>query len=161
MMSVSAEDFGFVDLQDRLRAFCRLQGLELPRFWVFEPNGVMMCWAVSMHLNGKDRWEEFEAAALFMLRSLDEIGDLDALENRLRCMFEDFGEPVVLTIKVDESQEQQRFFKGIGMMHLPVTWEDDNETLYEVYAKGQLEMGGLVNLMERIEYIGKELVYKR
>lgn len=29
-----------------------------------------------------------------------------------------------------------------------------------VYAKGKLEMGGFVNLMERIEYIGKEIVYK-
>ena len=30
---------------------------------------------------------------------------------------------------------------------------------YEVYVKGELEMGGLVNLIERVEYIGKEIVY--
>ena len=33
--------------------------------------------------------------------------------------------------------------------------------VYEVYVKGQLEMGGFVNLMERLEYIGKEIVYKQ
>ena len=30
----TAKDFEYVDLQDRLQAFCRLQGLEMPRFYV-------------------------------------------------------------------------------------------------------------------------------
>ena len=41
-----------------------------------------------------------------------------------------------------------------------VTWSDKKQNEYEVYAKGRLEMGGFVNLMERVEYIGKEIIYK-
>ena len=36
-----------------------------------------------------------------------------------------------------------------------VTWSDEAGREYEVYVKGQLEMGSFVNLMERVEYIGK------
>ena len=45
------------------------------------------------------------------------------------------------------------------MMKMPVTWSDANQIEYAVYTKGNLEMGGFVNLMERVEYIGKEYVY--
>ena len=48
----------------------------------------------------------------------------------------------------------------VGMMKIPVTWADYQQKEYVVYAKGNLEMGGFVNLMERVEYIGKEIVYK-
>ena len=44
---------------------------------------------------------------------------------------------------------------------MPVTWSDKNHNEFEVYAKDHLEMGGFVNLMERVEYIGKEIVYKQ
>ena len=43
---------------------------------------------------------------------------------------------------------------------MPVTWSDDRHNEYEVYTKGHFEMGGFVNLMERIEYIGKEIVFR-
>jgi hypothetical protein len=35
---------------------------------------------------------------------------------------------------------------------------DEND--YEAYVKGKLEMGGFVNLMERVECMGKEIVYR-
>ena len=152
--------FGTCDLQDRLKAFCREQGLEMPRFRIFPPNGVYMCYAVSLHLTGKDRWEEFDAKVIYLLKDLNEIGNSEALANRLRCMFEDLGMPVVLTVKADESNSQQRFFKSLGMMRMPVTWSDENHRDYEVYTKGNIEMGGFVNLMERVEFIGKEIVYR-
>lgn len=152
--------FGTDDLQDRLKAFCREQGLEMPRFRIFPPNGVYMCYAVSLHLTGKDRWEEFDAKVIYLLKDLNEIGNSEALANRLRCMFEDLGMPVVLTVKADESNSQQRFFKSLGMMRMPVTWSDENHRDYEVYTKGNIEMGGFVNLMERVEFIGKEIVYR-
>lgn len=44
---------------------------------------------------------------------------------------------------------------------MPVTWSYKNHNEFEVYAKDHLEMGGFVNLMERVEYIGKEIVYKQ
>ena len=67
---------------------------------------------------------------------------------------------LVLTVKAVASPHQQLFFKHVGMMKMPVTWGDDCQDVYEVYTKGHLETGGFVNLMERIEYIGKEIVYK-
>lgn len=154
------DEFGVSDLQDRLKAFCKEQGLEMPWFRIFPPNGVYMCYAVSLHLTGKDRWEEFDAKVVYLLKDLVEIGNNDALGNRLRCMFEDLGEPIVLTVKADEFSNQQPFFKGLGMTKMPVTWPDEHQQDYEVYAMGQLEMGGFVNLMERLEYIGREIVYK-
>ena len=75
-------------------------------------------------------------------------------------MFEELGEPVVLTVKAMALARQQLFFKHVGMMKMPVTWADYQQNEYVVYAKGKLEMGGFVNLMERVEYIGKEIVYK-
>ena len=45
-------------------------------------------------------------------------------------------------------------------MKMPVTWSDEADNEYEVFLKGQLEMGSFVSLMERVEYIGKEIVYR-
>lgn len=154
------DKFGVNDLDERLKAFCEEQGLEIPRFRIFPPNGVCLCYAVSLHLTGKDRWEEFDVKVVYLLNDLNEIGNNEALGDRLRCMFEDLGEPVILTIKADETSNHQQFFKSLGMTRVPVTWADKHQQDYEVYAKGHLDMGGFVNLMERVEYIGKEIIYK-
>jgi hypothetical protein len=121
---------------------------------------VYINYAVSLHLTGKDRWEEFDVKVVYLLKDLNEIGNNEALGNRLCCMFEDLGEPVVLTVKADESNSQQCFFKSFGMTRMPVTWTDEHLQDYEVYTKGDIEMGGFVNLMERVEFIGKEIVYR-
>ena len=73
-------------------------------------------------------------------------------------MFEELGAPVVLTVKAVASPRQHQFFKHVGMMKMPVTWADYQQNEYVVYAKGKLEMCGFVNLMERVEYIGKATV---
>lgn len=156
----SGDVFGVNDLQDRMKAFCSERGLEMPRFWVFPPNGVYMCYAVSLHLKGKDKGEVLDANTIFLLKSLNEIGNLDVLENRLNCIMADLGEPIILTIKDDETLGQQRFFKGVGLVKMPVTWSDNHQNVYEVYVKGQLEMGCFVTLMEHVEHIGTEIVYE-
>lgn len=156
----SGDVFGVNDLQDRLKAFCKERGLDMPRFWVFPPKGVYMCYAVSLHLKGKDKGEVLDANTIFMLKSLNEIGNIDALENRLNCIMVDLGEPIILTIKADETLGQQQLFKGIGLIKMPVTWSDNNQNVYEVYVKGQLEMGCFVTLMEHVEHIGTEIVYE-
>ena len=38
---------------------------------------------------------------------------------------------------------------------MPITWEDDAQREYEVFVKGNIDMGPFANLMERMEYIGK------
>ena len=93
----------------------------------------------------------------------EEYGEPKTSEEKqllLNHMFEELGEPVVLTVKAVASPRQQLFFKHVGLMKMPVTWADYQQNEYEVYTKGHLEMGGFVNLMERIEYIGKEIVFK-
>ena len=61
----------------------------------------------------------------------------------------------------ESPSNQKRFYNSIGLIKMPVTWSDKNHNEFEVYAKGHLEMGAFVNLMERVEYIGKEIVYKQ
>ena len=154
------DPFGINDLQDRLKAFCREQGLKAPRFWIFPPEGYYICHAVSLHLNGKDRREEFDTNVVFVLKDSSIREDREIGGNRLRCIFEDLGDPIVLTSKMAESpSNQQRFYKSIGLNKMSVTWSDHNQNEYEVYVKGQLEMGKFVNLIEQLEYIGKEIVF--
>lgn len=158
--SFSSNDlFGMNDLQDRLKKFCKEQGMDIPQFWIIQPDGYYMGYAASLHLSGKDRWEEFDAKVVYVLRDFSDRENREAEERLLKHMFEEIGEPIVLTIKEVESPNQLRFLKGIGLMKMPVTWSDTCQNVYDVYAKGNLEMGGFVNLMERIEYIGKEIVY--
>ena len=152
------DPFGMNDLQDRLKGFCKEQGLDIPQFWVIKPDDYYMGYAVSLHLNGKDRWEEFDANLVYVLRDFSDRENREVEERLLNHMFEEIEEPIVLTIKEVESPNQLRFLKGIGLMKMPVTWSDTCQNMYDVYAKGNLEMGGFVNLMERIEYIGKEIV---
>ncbi len=158
--SVSSKDpFGMNDLQDRLKKFCIDQSMNVPQFWIIKPDDYYMGYAVSLHLSGKDRWEEFDAKVIYVLRDFSDRENREVEERLLKHMFEEIGEPIVLTIKEVESPNQLRFLKGIGLMKMPVTWSDTCQNMYDVYAKGNLEMGGFVNLMERIEYIGKEIVY--
>ena len=157
---ISSNDlFGMNDLQDRLKMFCKEQGVDIPQFWIIKPDEYYMGYAVSLHLSGKDRWEEFDAKVVYVLRDFSDRENQEVEERLLKHMFEEIEEPIVLTIKEVESPNQQRFFKGVGLKKMPVTWADDHQNTYNVYTKGQLEMGGFVNLMERIEYIGKEIVY--
>lgn len=57
--------FGVNDMYNNLQAFCKKQGWDMPRFWAFPPNGVMMCYAVSLQLKGKDKGEVLDAKACF------------------------------------------------------------------------------------------------
>ena len=154
------DPFEVNDLQDRLKAFCKEHGLEAPRFWVFPPDGCYVCHAVSLHLMSKDKQYEFDAKIIFELKDFSGMENRDAESNRLRCMFEDLGEPIILTSKVAEfPNNQHSFFKSIGLSKMPVTWSDHHKKMYEVYMKGNLIMDEFVSLMEQIEYIGKEIVY--
>ena len=85
-------------------------------------------------------------------------------QSKLEIAFRDIGEPVVLTTRMPEGLSRQRnnlnFYKNVGMTKMPITWADEAQHQYEVYVKGQLEMGSFVSLMERMEYIGRAIVYK-
>lgn len=84
----SGDIFGVNDLQDSLKAFCREQGIEAPRFWISPPDGYYICHAVSLHLKGKDRWEEFDVNVIFVLKDFSTRDNREMEANRLRCMFD-------------------------------------------------------------------------
>ena len=70
---VSSNDlFGMNDLQDRLKRFCVDQGMDIPQFWIIKPDNYFLGYAVSLHLSGKDRWEEFEAKVIYVLRDFSD-----------------------------------------------------------------------------------------
>lgn len=157
---VSSNDlFGMNDLQDRVKRFCKEQSMDIPQFWVIKPDEYYMSYAVSLHLSGKDRWEEFDVKVIYVLRDFSDRENREVEKGLLKHMFEEMGEPLVLTVKEVEYPNQLRFFKELGMIKMPITWSDTNQNVYDVYVKGNLEMGGFVNLMERVEYLGSEIVY--
>lgn len=155
----STELFGMNDLQDRLKKFCIDKSMDMPLFWIIKPDDYYMGYAVSLHLSRKDRWKELDANVVYVLRDFSDRENREVEERLLKHIFEELGEPIVLTIREVELPNQQRFFNDVGLRKMPFTWADDHQNAYKVYTKGQFEMGGFVNLMERIEYIGKEIVY--
>ena len=152
--------FGINDMLDGLKEFCREQGIEVPMTRLIEADGVLRPYAVPLHLSGKDRWEEFDAEAIFLLVDFPVREDREAEACRLRVMAEEFEMPCLLTTKAAFSPRQDLFYESFGFMKMPVTWSDEAQREYEVYVKGHIEMGPFANLMERVEYIGKEIVYK-
>ena len=104
-------------------------------------------------MKGKERWEVFDANVVYLLKDLKEMGNNEAQANRQRCMYHDLGGSVVLTVRTDESNSQQPFFKSIGMTRMLVTWSDEHQQDYEVYTNGGIKMGGFVNLMEQVNIV--------
>jgi len=53
---------------------------------------------------------------------------------------------------------QQRFYKSMGLVKMPVRWQDNELNEYEVYVWGDMLMDTFAYMMEQVEYIGKEIV---
>ena len=152
---------GMKELQDNVKMFCGEQGLDAPDFWTINLDKHHMGYAVSLHLSGNDLWEEFDAKAVFVLKDFSERENREAERLLVESMLERLGEPVLLTVKDDISKNQERFFRELGMTMVPVRWTDSSASEYAVYTKGKFDMGGFVNLMEHVEHIGREVVYKQ
>lgn len=148
-----------IDRLDRLEVFCREQGIEHPMMRLIDVDDVLRPYAIPLHLSGKDRWEEFDAEGIFLLRDFPVRENREAEECRLSVMAEEFGIPCLLTTKAAFSPRQDNYYWKFGFMKMPVTWSDNAGRVYEVFLKGQLDMGAFANLMERVEYIGKEIIY--
>ena len=152
--------FGINDMLDRLEKFCRTQGIEVPITRLIEVDGVLMPYAVPMHLSGKDRWEEFDAEAIFLLVDFPDKEDREAEACRLRVMAEEFERPCLLTTRAAFSTRQDLFYRKFGFMKMPVTWSDEAQRDYEVYVKGDMLMDTFAYVMEQVEHIGKEIIYQ-
>ena len=123
---------------------------ENPKFW---PASYTKDFAVSLHMMGSDRWEEFDANVVFVL------GEYGKKQTKLLGkILDELKEPVVLTIPLAVPANQQNFFKRLGLVLVPARWTNKNQEEYNVYVKGQMGMGGFVNLMEQVERIGSEIV---
>ena len=161
LLMACGDVFGVNALQDGMRTFCKEQGWEMPRFWIFPPGGRYVCHCLSLHLKGKGNWKDVEASVVFMLMDFSTMDNREVEANRLCSMLKDLGEPVVLTSKVAERPaHQQRFYESVGLVKMPVRWEDDAQNEYEVYVYGNMLMDSFAYVMEQVEYIGKEIVYR-
>ncbi len=151
---------GLNDLHDRMKAFCRELGMEMPRFWVLptEPDECLVCHVVSLHLTGTDNWEGIEANVVFVLKDFFMMENREAEANRLQSIFKELGVPVLLTAKVAKRPDlQQRFYKSIGLVKMPVRWQDNEQNEYDVYIWGNMMKDTFAYVMERVEYIGKAM----
>ena len=150
-------------MMNSLETFCRLEKLEAPRFWTVEMGGAEAVYAVSLHLAGEYVWGEYDAQTVYVVKDPQERGERKAEADALKRIFETYDLPIVLTMRMAESVEQQadnlRFLKSLGLTQMPVRWSDEKEREYEVFTKGRLEMGGFVDLMERVEQIGRDYIY--
>lgn len=159
-IDIPRDPFGTDAMIDALRMYCQKQGFEMPRQWLVHPDDCLMHYAESVHLAGKEQWVEYDATVMFILIDFSQRKDRSTEAMQLRCILDDIGEPVLLTSKVGEVPDKQTvFFENVGLTKMPVTWMDDHHE-YDVYTKGNVEMGVFASLMDRVEYIGKEIIYK-
>ncbi len=155
----SGDVFGINDMLDRLKAFCMERGLEVPMTRLIEVDDVLMPYAVPLHLVRNDQMCQYDVVVVFLLVVFPDRENREAEACRLEVMAEKFGKPWLLTTKAAFSPRQDQFYRKLGFMKMPVTWSDKAGRVYEVFMKGQLEMGSFVSLMEHVEYIGKEIIY--
>lgn len=132
-----------------LKVYCNEHGYESPRFW---PANFTKDYAVSLHMTDNG-WEEFDANVVFLL---GEHGKNEA--KLLDQILDELKEPVVLTIPLAVSAYQQKLYKSFGLVLVPARWTNKNQEEYEVYIKGQMNMGGFANLMDNVENIGGHVV---
>ena len=144
----SYKDIGIV--ANELKMYCSEHGYESPRFW---PANFTKEYAVSLLMVGNDRLEEFDANVVFLL---GEHGKNEA--KLLGQILDELKESVVLTIPLALSANQQKLYKSLGFILMPVRLTDTNEREHEVYIKGSMKMGGWANMMTRVEGIDSDII---
>ena len=137
-------------MTNELKAYCKEHDYGIPKYW---PANYTNDYAVSLLMVGNDQLEEFDANIVFLL---GEHGKNEA--KLLDQILDELKEPVVLTIPLAVSAYQQKLYKSFGLVLVPVRWTCKNQEEYEVYIKGQMNMGGFANLMDNVENIGGHVV---
>ena len=132
-----------------LKMYCNEHGYESPRFW---PANFTKDYAVLLHMTDNG-WEEFDANVVFL------YGEQSKNEAKLiGQILKELQEPIVLTVPLAVPCNQQNYYKRFGFVLVPARWTNKNQEEYEVYIKGQMNMGGFANLMEHVENIGGHVV---
>ena len=149
-----------IDRLDRLEVFCREHGIEHPMMRLIEVDGVLRPYYIPLHLVKNDQMNQFDAEVVFLLVDYPDRENREAEECRLKVVAKEFEGPCLLTTRAAFSPRQDSFYRKFGFMKMPVTWSDEAGREYEVFMKGQMEMNSFVSLMERVEYIGRKIVYR-
>lgn len=148
-----------IDMLDRLKAFCGVQGIEVPITRLIEVDGVLRPYFIPLHLVKNDQMCQYDVEVVFLLVDFPDKEDREAEACRLRVMAEEFEMPCLLTTRAAFSPWQDSFYKNLGFMKMPVTWSDEAQRDYEVYVKGDMMMDTFAYAMEQMKYIGREIVY--
>lgn len=144
-----------------MKAYCKGHDLDKPKSWRY--SFCFWCrYAVSLHFVGHDRWEDFDVKVVFLKDRRHKKFRKRRETKLIGRISDNIQEPIVLTLPAVMSTERSNMLKDFGFMLMPVRWSanDDNEDEYEVYMKGQMEMGGFANMMEQIKKIGEILGQK-
>jgi hypothetical protein len=152
--------FGINDMLDRLEALCREQGIEVPIMRLIEVDGILRPYFIPLHLVKNDQMNQFDVEVIFLLVDFPNRENREAEACRLKVVADEFERPCLLTTRAAFSPRQDCFYKNLGFMKMPVMWSDEAQRDYEVYVWGDMLMDTFANVMERVEYIGKEIVYK-
>ena len=136
-------------MANELKVYCKEHGYDNPKFW---PASCTKDYAVSIRMRDNDRWEKYRADVVFLYGE-HEKNEAQLLEQIIK----DLQEPIVLIVPLAESASQQNLYKRLGLVLIPARWTNNLEE-FEIYIKGQMSMGGFVNLMEQVERIGSKIV---
>jgi hypothetical protein len=105
-------------------------------------------------MRDNDRWEEYRADVVFL--SGEHCNNEAILLGQILKKLQD---PVILIVPLALSVNSQSLYKSLGFLLVPARWTNNkNLEEHEVYIKGQMGMGGFVNLMEHVENIGGHVV---
>jgi hypothetical protein len=139
-------------MANELKAYCKEHGYDNPKFW---PASCTKDYAVSIRMRDNDRWEEYRADVVFL--SGEHCNNEAIL---LGQILEKLQDPVILIVPLALSVNPQSLYKSLGFLLVPARWTNNqNQEEHEVYIKGQMSMGGFVNLMERgVESIANNLL---
>ena len=138
-------------MANELKDYCKEHGYDNPKFW---PASCTKDYAVSIRMRDNDRWgwEEFDANVIFIL------GEHSKNEAKLiGLILKELRDPVVLIVPLAISANKQSLYNSHGFLLVPARWTNNLEE-FEIYIKGQMSMGGFVNLMEQVERIGSKIV---
>jgi hypothetical protein len=103
-------------------------------------------------MRDNDRWEEYRADVVFL--SGEHCNNEAILLGQILKKLQD---PVILIVPLALSVNSQSLYKSLGFLLVPARWTNNLEE-FEIYIKGQMSMGGFVNLMEQVERIGSKIV---
>ena len=139
-------------MANELKVYCKEHGYDNPKFW---PASCTKDYAVSIRMRDNDRWEEYRADVVFL--SGEHCNNEAILLGQILKKLQD---PVILIVPLALSVNSQSLYKSLGFLLVPARWTNNqNQEEHEVYIKGQMSMGGFVNLMERgVESIANNLL---